>query len=85
MARFPSLNKGKGEGGWGGDGQRNRQVTAQALSKLPLSKLPFSFSPKFQNFFSQRESGGMATLAPVPRVFPEQKKDNILFYCFLCS
>ena len=44
-------NKGKGEGGgegggWGGDRQRNRQVNAQALSKLPLSNLPFSFSPK---------------------------------------
>ena len=42
-------NKGKGgEGGEGGGWgrQRNRQVNAQALSKLPFSKLPFSFSPK---------------------------------------
>ena len=35
-----------GGGGWGGDTQRNRQINAQALSKLPFSKLlPFSFSP----------------------------------------
>ena len=38
---FPVENKerakGGGEGGaWGGDRQRNRQVNAQALSKLPL-------------------------------------------------
>ena len=35
-------------GGWGRDRQRNRQVNAQALLKLPLSNLPFSFSPKTQ-------------------------------------
>ena len=36
-----------GEGrGWDRDRQRNRQVNAQALSKLPFSDLPFSFSPK---------------------------------------
>ena len=50
---FPLENKGKGEGGgegggWGGDRRRNRQVYAQALSKLPFSNLPFSFSPSFQ-------------------------------------
>ena len=27
------------------DRQRDRQVNAQALSKLPFSDLPFSFSP----------------------------------------
>ena len=40
--------KGKGVGkvgGWGRDRQRNRQVNAQALSKLPFSNLPFIFSP----------------------------------------
>ena len=42
-------NKGKREGGgegggWGGD----RQVNAQALSKLPFSDLPFGFSPIFE-------------------------------------
>ena len=31
-------------GGWGRDRQRSRQVNAQALSKLPFSNLPFSFS-----------------------------------------
>ena len=37
--------RGRGWGGWGGWGrhrQRNRQVNAQALSKLPFSDLPFS-------------------------------------------
>ena len=50
---FPVEDKGKKAkgvgmvgGGWGRDRQRNRQVNAQALSKLPFSKLPFSFSPK---------------------------------------
>ena len=43
---FLVKNKGKGKGvGRVGDWQRNRQVTAQALSKLPFSDLPFSFSP----------------------------------------
>ena len=38
--------KGVGRGGGGGgDRQRNWQVNAQALSKLPFSNLPFSFSP----------------------------------------
>ena len=38
--------KGGGEGGgWAGGWQRNRQVNVQALSKLPFSKPPFSFSP----------------------------------------
>ena len=39
--------KGKGVGRVGGGvgtSKRNRQVNAQALSKLPFSKLPFSFS-----------------------------------------
>ena len=36
----------KGEGGWGGDRQRNGKSMRTGLSKLPtLSKLPFSFSP----------------------------------------
>ena len=57
----PVENKGQGEGGggwggWGRDRQRNRQVNAQALSKLPLSKLPFSFFPK--NRASLCECGG---------------------------
>ena len=34
---------GRGWEGWGGDRQRNWQVNAQALSKLPFSELPFSF------------------------------------------
>ena len=47
---FPVENEGKGEGGgecggWGRDRQRNRQVNARALSKLPFSDLPFIFSP----------------------------------------
>ena len=47
---FPVKTKGNGEGGgegggWCGDRQRNRQINVQALSKLPFSKLPFSFSP----------------------------------------
>ena len=53
---FPVESNGKGEGGGqgrvggcGGDWQRNRQVNAQALSKLPFSKLPFSFSSAFGN------------------------------------
>ena len=54
-------NKGKGGeggeggegGGWGRDRQRNWQVNAQALSKLPFSKLPFSFSHKIPCDFSQ--------------------------------
>ena len=40
--------KGKGVrrvGGWGGDRQRNRQVSAQALSKLPFSDLPLKKCP----------------------------------------
>ena len=41
---FPEENKGKGEGGGEGGGWgRDRQVNAQALLKLPFSKLPFSF------------------------------------------
>ena len=42
--------RGKGVGrvgGWGKDRQENRQVNSQALSKLPFSNLPFSFSPTF--------------------------------------
>ena len=35
---FPVENKRKG--GWGRDQQRNRQVNAQALSKLPFSNYP---------------------------------------------
>ena len=46
---FPVENKGEGEvvreGGGGERQQRNRQVNAQ-VSKLPFSKLPFSFSAK---------------------------------------
>ena len=53
-ARFSSgkmRERGRGwgvcwRGGVGGDRQRNRQVNAKALSKLPLSKLPFSVSRK---------------------------------------
>ena len=50
---FALENKGKGEGGgegggWGRDRQRNRQVNAQALLKLPFSKLPFGFSPRIE-------------------------------------
>ena len=51
---FPGENKRKGQGGgesggWGRDWQTNRQVNTQALSKLPFSKLSFSFSPKFEH------------------------------------
>ena len=52
--------KGKGVGrvgGWGRDRQRNRQVNAQALSKLPFSDLPFSFSPIPE---SPSRTGGVA-------------------------
>ena len=44
---FSLENKGKrgGEGGEGGGWDRDQQVNAQALSKLPFSELPFSFSP----------------------------------------
>ena len=40
---FPLENKGEGDG-W--DRRSNRQVNAQALSKLPFSGPPFSLSPK---------------------------------------
>ena len=40
---FPVEKREKGVGRVGG---RNRHANAQALSKLPFSKLPFSFSPK---------------------------------------
>ena len=38
--------RGKRGRGWGGDRQRNRQVNAQALSKLPFSDLPLKKRPK---------------------------------------
>ena len=52
--------KGKGVGrvrGWGGDRPRNRQVNAQALSKLPFSDLPFSFSPTISNLKPKHREG----------------------------
>ena len=49
---WKAREKGKGVGRvgrWGGDRQRNRQVNAQALSKLRFSDLPFSLPPRSDN------------------------------------
>ena len=52
----------------GRDRQRNRQVSAQALSKLPFSKLPLSFSPIKAAFLSKQSlrQGHMMTSPPCP-------------------
>ena len=64
--KIQEKGKGVGEGGgWGGDSQRNHQVNAQALSKLPSSKLPFSFSPN-QGVFKHAFVGNWKTRDPAP-------------------
>ena len=56
--------KGRGSGGWGGDRQRNRQVNAQALPKLPFSKLPFSQATKSRGLLGDNKRDEPPFLAP---------------------
>ena len=63
--------KGRGWGGWGRDRQRNRQVNAQASSKLPFSKLPFIRKVWASLKFVSAKFG----FTPTPRKGPKLRKN----------
>ena len=75
MWKMRKKGKGVGWGGWGvGWGQAKEPASQceRALSKLPCSNIPFSFSPKFSRNYSvvsscQKVTGGKALSGPLSR------------------
>ena len=75
---FPVEKKGQGSGwggwGWGRDQQRNWQVNARALWKLPLIKLPFTYSLHISTVAIKKNhrcrAGQLGVYRPVSQGFP---------------